>query len=437
MGWHFLYEGIWKIRHADAFVAETEGFLSGARGPLAGVFYSMIPDIDGHRRLEGDLTQVEAKDAAGNPTTQPKLAKRWDEEVRQRFVDYYRPADGKEETKNLHKELGVEAQKVYARHVHGLNEFIQENGDKIEAHFESLKRCEEGRKTDPHTVFQTQRRWDEMQDLRKEAKGWISDLDSRENALKGDLLDLLRKDRKSEVDAVTLAKKKTRRQRPRRRNPTKKPLTDQRQWPTQRSSWSTSAPWPRTTWKTAPSPAVRIRFPGQRIEQLAFLLTWALTAIGLCLMLGLFTRPAALAGAGFMLFVVLSQPSYPFVIPADPPQLGHALLVNKDFVEMVALLVIASTTLGRWTGLDFFLHKFLIKPSVASAATPPRRKDEKHEQFPRSIAPRLSQGRCGCRRPDGRRAGRILLRLRRGDRLAGPRGRDRHRRRRQRADRRP
>ena len=82
----------------------------------------------------------------------------------------------------------------------------------------------------------------------------------------------------------------------------------------------------------------------KRIEQLAFLLTWSLFGIGLCLMLGLFTRPAALAGAGFMLFVVLSQPSYPGVYPLDPPQLGHALLVNKDFVEMVALLVIASTS---------------------------------------------------------------------------------------------
>jgi hypothetical protein len=29
---------------------------------------------------------------------------------------------------------------------------------------------------------------------------------------------------------------------------------------------------------------------------------------------------------------------------------------------MIALLVIASTCLGRWTGLDFFIHNFLIKP---------------------------------------------------------------------------
>ena len=98
---------------------------------------------------------------------------------------------GKDEPKKLHEQLAEEAEKVYERHVKGLNEFVKENGDKIKAHFESLTRYEEGLKTDPRTMFQTQRRWDEMQDLRKEAKGWIADLDSRENALKADLLDLL------------------------------------------------------------------------------------------------------------------------------------------------------------------------------------------------------------------------------------------------------
>lgn len=94
-----------------------------------------------------------------------------------------------------------------------------------------------------------------------------------------------------------------------------------------------------------------------RIEQMAFAMTYIFLAIGAGLMLGLFTRLSALAGAAFMLFVVLCQPSYPGVYPTDPPQLGHALLVNKDFIEMIALLVIASMSLGRWTGLDFFLSK--------------------------------------------------------------------------------
>ena len=107
-------------------------------------------------------------------------------------------------------------------------------------------------------------------------------------------------------------------------------------------------------------------------------MTYALLGIGICLLLGLFTRLSALAGAGFMLFVVLSQPSYPGVYPLDPPQLGHALLVNKDFVEMIALLVIASTRLGRWTGLDFFLHNCFLKRFLLPL--PRLDKDTTHER---------------------------------------------------------
>ncbi len=227
-----------------------------------------------------------------------------------------------------------------------------------------------------------------MQDLRKEAKGWIADLDARESALKVELLDLLRKERKSEVEAVASAAKKDaaakadaektgrsgcEESRPRKKTDEKK--TDKKTSGRRRGETAGGGEGQRTRWLTRRadkpkrsrrSSGRRCRFQSlgresrrqrslrpssnplhwKRIEQLAFLLTWSLFGIGLCLMLGLFTRPAALAGAGFMLFVVLSQPSYPGVYPLDPPQLGHALLVNKDFVEMVALLVIASTCAG-------------------------------------------------------------------------------------------
>ena len=91
-----------------------------------------------------------------------------------------------------------------------------------------------------------------------------------------------------------------------------------------------------------------------RMEQINFAVTYGLTAIGLCLMLGFCTRLAALGGAAFMCFVVLTQPAFPGIYPPDPHVVGHALLVNKDFIEMLALLVVATTaggTLGR-TGLS-------------------------------------------------------------------------------------
>ncbi len=92
-------------------------------------------------------------------------------------------------------------------------------------------------------------------------------------------------------------------------------------------------------------------FRWSRMEQINFAVTYGLTAIGLCLMLGFCTRLAALGGAAFMCFVVMTQPAFPGIYPPDPPVVGHALLVNKDFVEMLALLVVASVPAGRWGGL--------------------------------------------------------------------------------------
>jgi uncharacterized membrane protein YphA (DoxX/SURF4 family) len=387
LGCHFLYEGVWKITHAEQFVGETEGFLSGARGPLAGVFYKFIPDIDGHQRLESNLSKDDSVEIelTGKPAKvcKLKLAKTWDD-LRQKFVDYYRPKAVTDDSQKLYDQLTKDAKKVSDRHIRGLMDFLEENDreneKKIKAHFESLKRFEEGRKTDPNTTFQTQRRWDEMQDLRKEAKGLMAELDSRENALKAELLNLLNKDRKPETDAVLAAEKKAAAAKkladaemkkaepgPAAAKPAKTEKPAAKSLPATETAEVSMvvvdlSPLAEGHAELGPFAASSNPFQWKRVEQLAFLLTWSLFAIGVCLVLGLFTRPAALAGAGFMLFVVMSQPSYPFVIPADPPQLGHALLINKDFVEMVALLMIASTCLGRWTGLDFFIHKYLIKP---------------------------------------------------------------------------
>jgi hypothetical protein len=42
--------------------------------------------------------------------------------------------------------------------------------------------------------------------------------------------------------------------------------------------------------------------------------------------------------------------------------LGHAMFVNKDFIEMIALLTLSATTAGRWGGLDYFLHYWVFAP---------------------------------------------------------------------------
>ena len=49
LGCHFLYEGVWKITNPE-FSAEP--FLTEAKGPAAPLFYAMLDDIDGRRRLQ-------------------------------------------------------------------------------------------------------------------------------------------------------------------------------------------------------------------------------------------------------------------------------------------------------------------------------------------------------------------------------------------------
>ena len=94
---------------------------------------------------------------------------------------------------------------------------------------------------------------------------------------------------------------------------------------------------------------------------------WGLTVVGLLLMLGLFTRLASLAGIGFLvLFYVANPPfvGYFYSIPTE----GSYLIVNKNLVELCALVVILMTGSGRFAGLDRLVHGvFVRRPRLAAA----------------------------------------------------------------------
>jgi uncharacterized membrane protein YphA (DoxX/SURF4 family) len=64
-----------------------------------------------------------------------------------------------------------------------------------------------------------------------------------------------------------------------------------------------------------------------------------------CLIVGLFTRLACVLGAAFLVSVVLTQPFW--VTEATP--------TFNQWVEMLALLTLATTHVGKWGGLDFFI----------------------------------------------------------------------------------
>ena len=87
------------------------------------------------------------------------------------------------------------------------------------------------------------------------------------------------------------------------------------------------------------------------LDRADFVTTWGLTLVGLFLILGLFTRLASLAGIGFILLFYLCNPpfvGYFYAIPSE----GSYLVVNKNLVELCALVVVLVTGSGRFAGLD-------------------------------------------------------------------------------------
>ncbi len=82
-----------------------------------------------------------------------------------------------------------------------------------------------------------------------------------------------------------------------------------------------------------------------------------LTGLGLLLLLGLFTRPAAFAAACMIFGFYLAMPPLPGLPEAPGPE--HSLIINKNLIEVFALAALACLPTGIWFGLDSVLAKFL------------------------------------------------------------------------------
>lgn len=306
LGCHFLYEGVWKIKHHDTFTAKP--FLTQAKGPVSDLFYLMVPDINARQRLRGDTNEK------GELVILDEITKRW-KVIGDEFLELYKPTDiNNEEAVNAHDKLKTRVETTLTQSRTRLKKYLSLNVDKIDAYFDALDRFEKNEEREHDAPFQQERRWNRMMELRQEAGVWIKNIESQETALENEFFSLLKKDAFESL------------------NVKEKHLVD------------TSPSWNPLTW-----------------DQMRFIdlaVTFGLTAIGLCLMLGFCTPLAALGGAGFMCFVVMTQPAFPGIYPPDSAIVGHALLVNKDFIEMLALLVTAFVSTGRWGGFDFFIYSW-------------------------------------------------------------------------------
>ena len=81
---------------------------------------------------------------------------------------------------------------------------------------------------------------------------------------------------------------------------------------------------------------------------------WGLLAIGLGLVLGLFSRYACSAGIILLSFYYLSHPPFIGLVYGMPME-GSYLIVNKTLIELVALVVLLLFPTSRQIGLDRFI----------------------------------------------------------------------------------
>jgi uncharacterized membrane protein YphA (DoxX/SURF4 family) len=103
--------------------------------------------------------------------------------------------------------------------------------------------------------------------------------------------------------------------------------------------------------KLGPVPEVPVPNPLYWVDRVTEIL---LLVVGACLVLGLFTRTNCLLGAAFLLLTYLAVPPFPW-LPTPPNTEGFYFFVNKNLIEMVALLALATTRSGRWFGVDAWL----------------------------------------------------------------------------------
>jgi uncharacterized membrane protein YphA (DoxX/SURF4 family) len=345
------------------------------------MFYGMLPDIEGRQRL-GEAIEVkkkEDKDGRQVDVTEEvaiekadgfvklklldferlDVADHWGQ-MRDNFVAFYNPGKGDADLQAQHEKLTAAADAVCEWHKAALREYLTDEMPNIRAYFGSLERFDK-EKQGADTSFQQERNWNRMMKLRKEAAGWLTELRAREAAFKNDLrLLLVNKAENADLDKLIAAEKGKLKEKKKVGEAPKADLVVKQPdfsldlhglWDHKSGKDAFAASWNPFLW--------------ERTDQINFAVTYGITAIGLCLILGLFTRPAALGGALFMAFVVMTQPAWPSIYPHDLPQLGHALLINKDFIEMLVLVFMATTAVGRWGGLDYFVNTLVVAPFLS------------------------------------------------------------------------
>jgi uncharacterized membrane protein YphA (DoxX/SURF4 family) len=402
IGWHFLFEGIEKL---DSWyygpregkpVWSAAGYLRESQGPLGGWFRSQAPDADGD--MLNQLTMGMPKEP---PKTVPEtVIKQWEKQF-DAFVAHYELGSAKalqpehvgymamsplapalaavpwpaiarstppgEKAENLQLRL---AKADFALAKERAQTWLIKGDRMVPSKLPKVD--EKVKETTVQRLALYRKKLDALQEI--ETKGmpafdhdaWKDEVRTLKKDIEKLRVDLLQDLNKPIKDTMTVAGARLS-----NKQVKSGPV------PTEyvAGTWLDYVPWKVD--KLAGLPAPDEPVATTNLDRINFVTRWGVTLVGACLMLGLFTRTSCVVGAGFLLMFYLAMPSLPW-LPLNPRAEGHYLFINKNIIEMIALLALATTPSGKWLGLDGliqFLNPFrkrgarqADRPAVAARA---------------------------------------------------------------------
>ena len=301
IGWHFFSAGLEKIerdpesgRYRVSFSAA--GFLAQAKGPLVGLFHSLAPDGHDWQTLlavphQHKATSPEESQAAADYI--PHQA--WQDRI---IADWHAILDNVTAVPGLAEDQIQRAKNAFELRQRELREYLAGESDAIAEYQHELWRLGEWRaKPEADGVpFQEERIVKKAAETSATARPWVAQVDELEQSFLSDLREIV-------------------------------------------------TPEQRKVAPTATAMDTALASPGEsRLGWVNLAATVLTIGVGICLLLGLFTRLASLVGAVFLLSIIATQPPW---LPTAEPTIYQT-------VELAGLLVLAGTGAGRWLGLDYF-----------------------------------------------------------------------------------
>lgn len=98
-----------------------------------------------------------------------------------------------------------------------------------------------------------------------------------------------------------------------------------------------------------------------QLDKVNLITMYGLTILGGCMMLGLFSRLSCLGSACLLALFYAAMPPWPG-LPVNPMAEGSYLYVNKNLIEIIACLMLATTSSGAWGGLDALIRGLITRP---------------------------------------------------------------------------